>query len=109
MNSKVQNLVNALKKSNEAALKLKDTEDGGSCNFDSPIIKLPRWKESEIKEASEESGVDIGDQLSGWHKGYRFVGTVKYGQANCRTRMAEAAKKSLEADGYDVSMYYQMD
>lgn len=106
---KVINLVEALKKANEAALTVSDTDDGGSCNFDSPVIRLPRWKDYEIKQAIELSGVDISDQLSGWWKGYRFVSTTMHGQAYRRTKMAEAAKKSLAADGYDVSMYYQMD
>jgi hypothetical protein len=105
----IEKLADALKRADKAALAVANTEDGGTCNFDTPLIKLPRWKTSEIKEVSEKSGIEIGDQLSGWHKGYRFVDTTKHGQANCRTRMAEAAYHSLEADGYDVCMYYQMD
>lgn len=31
------------------------------------------------------------------------------GQANSRTRAAEAAAESLKADGYNATMYYQMD
>lgn len=106
---KVLRLSEALKRANEAALLVKDTEDTGSCNFDSPVIRLPRWKDYEIKQACELAGVQIGDQLSGYWKGYRFVSTAMYGQAYCRTKMAEAAKRHLSADGYDVSMYYQMD
>lgn len=106
---KVVKLSDALKRANIEALKFSNIDDGGSCNFDSPVIKLLRWKDSEIKHASLLASVDVGHQLSGWWKGYRFVSSVMYGQGYRRTRMAEAAKKSLEADGYDVSMYYQMD
>ena len=90
-------------------MSVKDTEDTGTCNFDSPVIRLPRWKDYEVKQACELAGVQIGGQLSGWWRGYRFVSTAMYGQAYCRTKMAETAKMHLEADGYDVSMYYQID
>lgn len=110
MNEKIQKLAEALKKADQEAKKLSETPDDGSCNFDSPVIRLPRWKESEVKEASELSGVEIGDMLSSkWWRGCRFVSTAKYGQAGRRTVMSEAAYNSLKADGYDVSMYYQMD
>ena len=102
-------LSEALERANEAALLLSETNDGGTCNFDSPVIRLLKWKDYEIKQACELAGIEIGDKLSGFWRNYRFVSTSMYGQANCRTRMAEAAKKSLEADGYDVAMYYQMD
>lgn len=109
MKEKVQKLVEALKRTNEAALAEANTNDSGTCNFDTPLICLKGWKSSDIKEASESAGIEIGEQLSGWHKGYRFVSVKLYGQANRRTLMAEAAKRSLVADGYDASMYYQMD
>lgn len=108
-NDKVIKLSEALIRANEAALLLSETNDGGTCNFDSPVIRLLKWKDYEIKQACELAGIEIGDKLSGFWRNYRFVSTAMHGQANCRTRMAEAAKKSLEADGYDVAMYYQMD
>lgn len=109
IHDKVIKLSEALERANEAALLLSETNDGGTCNFDSPVIRLLKWKDYEIKQACELAGIEIGDKLSGFWRNYRFVSTSMYGQANCRTRMAEAAKKSLEADGYDVAMYYQMD
>lgn len=109
IHDKVIKLSEALERANEAALLYKDFNDGGSCNFDSAVIRLLRWKETEVKQASELAGIEIGEQLSGWWRGCRFVSTAMHGQASRRTKMAEAAKKSLEADGYDVAMYYQMD
>ncbi|MCK9416960.1 hypothetical protein M0Q97_09910 [Candidatus Dojkabacteria bacterium] len=109
MKEKIEKIVNALNKAKNAANEFADSEDGGSCNFDSCVIKLPRWTEDDIKEIEKQSGVSIGSQLSSrWYKGYRFI-NIGNGQANRKTRMAEAAKKSLKADGYDVSMYYAMD
>lgn len=109
MKEKIQKLAEALKRADEAALREANTDDGGTCNFDTPLIRLEGWSKSEIKEASDLANVEIGDKLSGWHKGYRYVRVKLYGQANRRTLMAEAAERSLEADGYDVSMYYHMD
>lgn len=107
---KVNKLVDVLKCANFIAIEAgQNEEDGGTCNFDTPTIKLDRWTEEEIKEASELSGVTIGEKLGGWHKGYRFIFIKMDGQANRRTRMAEAAKKFIALSGYDVSMYYQMD
>lgn len=106
---KVNKLIEAIERANKAALSIENNEDGGTCNFDTPIIKLDRWTEEELHHVKKQTDVSIGDKLSGYHKGYRFVFTEMEGQANRRTRMAEAAKKSLQNDGYDVSMYYQMD
>ena len=30
-------------------------EDGGTCNFDSPSLLLPRWQEKKIKQAAKEA------------------------------------------------------
>ena len=110
MKEKVEALVKALKEADKAALELSGTDDGGTCNMDSPLICLKGWKEVDVQLASEESGIRIGEKLtSSWFKGFRFVRTATSGQANCRTAMVEAAKKSLEAAGYDVTIWYHMD
>lgn len=105
---KVIRLSEALIRANLAALSVQ-MEDSGTCNFDSCVIRLPRWKDYEIKQACELAGIEIGEQLSGYWRGYRFVSTAMHGQAGLRTKMAEVAKQSLAADGYDTAMYYQMD
>lgn len=109
MNDKITKLADALKRASNEAMKLAETEDGGTCNLDSPVIKLPHWKDEDIAKAAELAGVSISDKLSGLWNGYRFVGTSTRGQAARRTAMAEAAKRSLQSDGYDVHMYYAMD
>lgn len=108
MKEKIEKLVNSLNKAKDVANEFIDSDDCGTCNLDSCIIKLPRWSENDITEVKKLSGISIGFQLSGWHRGYRFV-NIGSGQANRRTRMAEAAKISLKEDGYDVCMYYAMD
>lgn len=88
----------------DAAYEL-NKEDGGTCNFDQPIIKL-NWHITLKQKAENYLAQKIS---SGFWRGYYFMRFNLKGQAACRTRMAEAAYKSLKADGYDVAMYYQAD
>lgn len=108
-NNKISNLVEALIMANENAMLKANVSDSGSCNVDSVVIKLNRWRESDIEEVKKLSGVYIGGQLSGYWKGYRFVGTTRYGQADRRSAMVEMAYNSLNGSGYDVMLYSQMD
>ena len=85
------------------------TEDGGTCNFDAPVLDLPRWNESMIKRAAAEAG---GFAFK-WRRGRKMLGWVisprSSGQGNRRTRRAEAMRDELKKRGYSVGMYYQMD
>ena len=88
---------------------LEDTEDGGTCNFDSPVLHLDRWSKEKVKQAAREAGGSAwqwtwGSRVMGW-----VVSPRSSGQANRRTRRAEAIAKAMEAKGYSVGMYYQMD
>ena len=47
-------------------------------------------------------------KMSGFYKG-RILIDGKGGQADSRTRWAEAFKNALEEQGFKTSMYYQMD
>ena len=110
MKIKVKKLIDDLKRANEKAKEAFKGDDGGTCNLDSVTIKLRRWTEKEIKEASTASGVRISDKLnSTYWNGYRFLSFETKGQANERTRMTEAAYKEMRILGYDVSMYYYAD
>lgn len=83
-------------------------EDGGTCNFDSPTLILPRWRKALVKQAAEEAGTSCFE----WKFGIpgKFVFTpLTGGQGNARTRNAEAVKNMLKTMGYDAYMYYQMD
>lgn len=106
MPAKLTLLTEALKAAKEVAQALKDTEDSGTCNFDQPILYGVR--EAILKEAAEAAGVD-------YYKTKRYgrvcylLGSIMEGQANRRTRMAEAAYKTLKAAGFEVSMYYAID
>lgn len=111
MEQKIQQWAAILKAANEAATKVSNPkEDGGTCNFDTPVIDFAGWKEKNIMRLQEVSGISIGDKLTSrmW-KGCRLIYTNLDGQGMNRTRMAEAAADHMKAEGLPAMMYYQMD
>lgn len=88
---------------------IEQTEDGGTCNFDAPTLDLPRWSAEKIKQAVKEAGGSAwkwtwGNHVMGW-----VVSPRSSGQANRRSRRAEAISTAMKARGYDAGMYYAMD
>lgn len=104
-----QYLAAALLRAMEAAYNADPGEgnDGGSCNLDTPVLKLPRVPESVIEEAEKLSGIRFGHKMGGWWKGFRFVFTPMLGQGNRRTAMSEAAYKSLKSEFGDFAQHWQ--
>jgi len=88
---------------------IEQTEDGGTCNFDAPVLHLNRWDGNKIKQAAKEAG---GSAFK-WTWGSRVMGWVfsprSSGQGNRRSRRAEAISAALKAKGYNTGMYYAMD
>ena len=85
-----------------------DPEDGGTCNFDSPALFLPRWNSRLVMQAVRDAGSGAFDWKA--YGGRRYViRPDSRCQANARSRNAEAMTKALSALGYDCMMYYQMD
>lgn len=93
----------------KAADKYRNTEDGGTCNFDTVCVKLGRNTERKRKELAgfdwSVVPVDCGKYWTGWW----FVFLNIPGQANRRTRMTEAAEKELRSLGWETRVYYAMD
>lgn len=88
------------------AQKLKDTEDGGTCNFDTPTLKLTsEWKEADVNEAFKLTGL----QPYKVEKGYYHILGACEGQGSRRTAMAEAFRDCLRELGYTSYVYYQID
>lgn len=102
----------AVETAQNEAMKLKDTDDGGTCNFDTPIIKLPDGikPRKNLEGYLDKYNRPMLEKAWGrmW-KGWYFVNIELHGQGNRRTAMAEAAAKSLEASGLQAGVYYQMD
>lgn len=96
----------AICKAEAAAQKYADTEDGGTCNFDTPIIKV---KATERQLAQMDWQVfKVGKRQPDGGTWYQILINLS-GQGNRRTRMAEAAAKSLQESGYNASVYYEVD
>jgi hypothetical protein len=106
--TKYEQLTNALLKAVEAAKRYANTEDGGTCNFDSPAISYRGMKKSLVEKAIEAAGLRSYEWKLFGEKMLVICGGC-YGQGNCRTRMAEAMTGSLKASGYAAMTYYQMD
>lgn len=88
------------------AQKYADSEDGGTCNFDTPMFKVKAtkrqlaqmdWQVMQIGKRQPDGGA--------WFTVFINLD----GQGNRRTRMAEAAAESLKKSGYDASVMYEMD
>lgn len=110
MTDKYIELTNALIKAKEAAQVYANTEDGGTCNFDSPVIDYREMHMSKAKaaEAIKAAGLRCFEWKS-WGGIRLVICGIGYGQGNRNTRMAEAAYESLKNSGISASMYYQMD
>lgn len=91
-----------------SAVEEANPEDGGTCNFDSLEIHLPRWKGDLIKQAAKEAGTRAFSTTVYGSKIWLFNPKTK-GQANARSRNAEAMAKIMQERGYDASVWYQMD
>lgn len=105
---KYQALTDALKLAIDAAKVYANTEDGGTCNFDSPAIdyRAMHMTKSNAEKAIRAAGL----RCFPWNRLCMLVVCgIGYGQGNRNTRMAEAAEKSLKASGVATMMYYQMD
>lgn len=98
------NFERALVKAVNASRQFEDSEDGGTCNFDTPVIRIKATAKQMY--SLDWHAEKIGGRT--W-RGYWFLFVPLAGQANRRTRMAEAVAQSLAADGYDACVYYQVD
>lgn len=104
--NELQQLNVVLREANQAAQIYADTEDGGTCNFDSLAIKVkttePQMKQLEF--GSYKWGKRDSDGKTWW------VISLDYsGQGNRRTRMAEEAARYMSSKGYNATVYYEID
>lgn len=101
-----ERLTRALRRATVACMAHIDDEDGGTCNFDSPVLDYAASgiTKEDAKQAVKAAGLSCYD----WEKMLVITGCFS-GQGNRRTKMAEAFSKSLEKSGLTAAMYYQMD
>lgn len=109
-------LISALKKAREKATAVGLlSDDGGTRNFDSPVLYMPKGtRETTMDKIGLRAGVSFmkwesrpfaGTDRSAW----LIFGNFMSGQGNRRSRIAEAFADSLKADGFKSDTYYQMD
>ena len=108
MDDKYEKLKEAIRKAINAA-NLAQTEDGGTCNFDSPVLcyKEMGYSRAKALAAVRETGLDAWPSSGIW-KGCIVMDGMTRGQGNCRTAMAEAFAASLNSSGIKSGVYYQM-
>ena len=101
----------ALKAAEAAALAIPiegDGGDGGSCNFDTPYVTVPKGtRSSTIKECAEAAGVHVSPHYTSASRWMVHVTTT--GQGYRRTKGAEAARDALKANGFESFVYYAVD
>ena len=89
-----------------------DGLEPGTSNLDCPVIRIKGARKSLLEEAQKASGVTLCGPLSGFWRGFYFVNTTRYGQADRRSAMAEAAYRSLRdcgIKGLEAHFYCQAD
>lgn len=94
----------AVKAASEAALQHSNTEDGGTCNFDTCYIRI-----SIPKHLRDKSQLHFRQGWGLYRDSWSIDELPTHGQGNMRTRMAEAAAKSLCAAGYKATVRYEID
>lgn len=105
----VDTLAEAFAKARDAALAADpgEGEDGGTCNLDTPTIKVPRVREAVMHEAAERAGISVSK--INWFGVRYFVHVPMNGQAWRREKMADAASQSLKESGLDELQWQQCD
>lgn len=101
-------LVDALKQAAESARPLADTEDGGTCNFDSLELELPRWNEEKTIAAFHAAGLS-GFKTTQFRCPVFVISPPISRQGTARTRQAEKMRDVMKELGWDASVWYQMD
>ncbi|EGO63564.1 hypothetical protein [Acetonema longum] len=84
------------------------SDDGGTANRDTMVLRIPRAKEDKVLEAIKAAGLHCRGKSNWLGPGY-FIYPPGGGQGNSRAKAVEAMAKSMESDGWKVHIYYQMD
>lgn len=103
---KIEALRVALLKAVAEAEQHNQDDDGGTSNFDNPIINLYGWKDTEVREAFLLTGLRPYKEKDSF---YTILGVCTNGQGFRRTAMAEAFRDSLRASGYTAYVDYRID
>lgn len=84
---------------------MENSSDDGTCNFDEAMLKKEKFfTYDEIISIFNECGLSASKYRNGW----LLVGGI-HGQAEKNTLWAKTFAYWLEEQGFETSMYYQMD
>ena len=108
LSGRYKRLADDLKAAVKAAEFAAGGDDGGTCNFDSLMLYLPRWNGKMVKQAAEDAGISVFSSTYCGRKCWLF-GVPAGGQAARRTRQAKSMAQTMKAAGYTAGVYYQMD
>lgn len=92
---------------NDAAIAARLSDDGGTCNFDTAYIILPRWQKKKVIEAAEKLGVNMWEATT--MTSTFFIGNPIGAMGNRNTVQAEEICNKLKACGYSAGVWYVMD
>lgn len=108
--AKLRNDIKAALEAGRAAeaQELQRNGDSGTCNFDSPVLILPRWSAEKVKQAAKEAGTFTYKWASFSPASWVIV-PDSHCQAEPRSTNAKAMRDCFRALGYDAFMYRQMD
>lgn len=104
-------LTAALEKARAAAVAASvDGMEGGTCNLDTPGLFLDMKREV-VEDAARAAGVSV--VYCGYNRTHKartyLISRIADGMAENRTRMAEAAVRSLKSSGLDAFVHYAID
>lgn len=104
-----QKLTKDLIEANKIAVaETRDSKDGGTCNLDRVVLRVPRINELKVISAIKAAGLYCRSKSEWLGPCYMFNPTVG-GQGDQRTKAVEVMKRELVASGWDVMIFYQMD
>lgn len=109
LSGKYAKLAKDLKAAHEYGLAHMGADDGGTCNFDSPTLCLPRWNKEKVEAAVKEAGLRCFEWRPFGGTKFWVISVPGTGQGYTRTNAAEAMKEYLGNAGYHAGMYYQAD
>jgi len=110
MSNNINDLANAIIETKNFIENLSSIEDSGSCNLDTVIVDFTGWKQKEVDLVVSACGLQIGEKMNGWHKGYRFIFFQTNYQAAGRTNRVESAAGKLKDLGISsASVWYKAD
>lgn len=104
--NKYEKLTADIKAAIEYAAPMFNTEDGGTCNCDTPMVFLPRWRYVEVEKAIHAAGA-YPVQNETWKAWGICVPNIAH--ANARSRHTDAMCEYLEKLGYKTLAYQSMD